>query len=82
MRGRGPRGYRRSDEAIHEDVNERLMLHRAIDASGVEVVVAGGGVTLRGSVESLEMKWLAEDLAFDVGGVAEVHNHLRVARRP
>ena len=35
--GRGPRGYRRSDDRIGEDVCDRLTDDPALDASGIEV---------------------------------------------
>ena len=77
--GRGPKGYRRSDERIHEDVCERLMEHPSIDASDVEVSVNDGDVTLTGQVESRAIKHLTETMTETVPGVKEVHNHLRVA---
>jgi BON domain len=77
--GRGPKGYRRSDERIHEDVCERLMEHPSIDASDVEVSVNEGDVTLTGLVESRAIKHLTETMTETVPGVKEVHNHLRVA---
>jgi hypothetical protein len=76
--GRGPEGYRRADQRIHEDVCERLSAHGGVDASGVEVKVEEGEVTLSGTVPERRMKRLAEDLAEAVLGVHDVHNHLRV----
>jgi hypothetical protein len=76
--GRGPRGYRRSDERIKEDVCERMCMHGELDASEIDVVVSGGEVTLQGSVGDRRSKRLAEDLAEQASGVGEVHNHLRV----
>src|SRR5262245_32238876 len=35
--GRGPRGYRRSDDRIREDVCDRLCEHGFVDASDIEV---------------------------------------------
>jgi osmotically-inducible protein OsmY len=78
--GRGPRGYQRADERIREDVCERLREHGALDASDMEVSVAGGEVTLRGSVSSRWAKREAEDVADTVTGVQDVHNELRVRR--
>lgn len=78
-RGRGPKGYRRTDERIHEDVCERLMHDRFIDASEVEVVVKEGEVTLSGTVSSRGLKRRAEDLAELASGVTHVQNNLRVA---
>jgi len=77
-RGRGPKGYRRSDERIHEDVCERLTEDRFIDASNVEVAVKDGEVTLSGTVASRGLKRRAEDLAELASGVRHVQNNLRV----
>lgn len=77
-RGRGPKGYRRSDERIHEDVCERLTEDRFIDASNVEVLVKDGEVTLSGTVASRGLKYRAEDLAALASGVTHVQNNLRV----
>jgi osmotically-inducible protein OsmY len=76
--GRGPKGYHRSDERIHEDVCERLTEHPAIDASDIEIAVSEGDVTLSGQVESRAVKHLTEAMVETVSGVKEVHNHLRV----
>jgi len=79
-RGRGPRGYRRSDERIHEDVNDRLSDDYYLDASDIEVVVADGELTLVGRVNSRADKRRAEDIAESVAGVTNVENRLRVKR--
>ena len=78
--GRGPKGYRRSDERIREDVNEELFRHPEIDASEIEVQAQNGEVTLTGKVEDRHQKRLAEDLAERVSGVNDVHNQLKVDR--
>src|SRR3712207_6478486 len=77
-RGRGPKGYKRSDERIHEDVCERLTEDPMIDASNVEVEVKNGEVTLSGTVSSRGLKRRAEDLAELASGVGHVQNNLRV----
>lgn len=79
-RGRGPRGYRRTDERIREDINDRLTDHPYIDASDIEVLVTSGEVTLAGAVESRQAKRLAEDIAESVSGVTHVENRLRINR--
>lgn len=78
FRGRGPRGYRRSDERIREEVCEALTDDAYIDASNVEVTVKDCEVTLSGSVTSREAKRRAESLAERLSGVKDVHNTLRV----
>jgi hypothetical protein len=79
FRGRGPRGYQRSDERIREDVCERLTDDPQIDASNLEVTVKGGEVTLSGTVNSREDKRRAEECAEDISGVKDVHNGLRIS---
>jgi osmotically-inducible protein OsmY len=76
--GKGPKGYQRSDERIREDVNEQLYRHPDIDASEIEVQVQQAEVTLTGTVDERHIKRLAEDVAENVPGVRQVHNHLRV----
>jgi hypothetical protein len=78
--GRGPRGYRRSDERIKEDVCECLAQHGMIDARNIDVTVENGEVTLRGSVEDRQMKRRAEDAVESVSGVRDVHNEIRVSQ--
>jgi hypothetical protein len=78
--GRGPKGYRRSDDRIREEVNDRLTDHSDIDPSEVEVRVEQGVVTLTGTVEDRHSKRLAEDIAEGVAGVVDVNNQIRVAK--
>ena len=78
FRGRGPKGYQRSDERIHEDVCERLAMDHDVDASDIEVQVSGATVTLTGTVNHRSAKRRAEDLAEAVTGVRDVQNNLRV----
>ncbi len=77
-RGRGPKGYTRSDDRIREDVNDRLTDDNWLDASDIEVQVSGAEVTLTGQVRSREDKRRAEDIAESVSGVSHVQNNLRV----
>jgi len=77
-RGKGPKGYTRSDGRITEDVNEKLYQDPFVDASNIEITVLEGQVTLSGTVESREAKRRAEDLAEDVPGVKDVTNQIKV----
>ncbi|MFA5581646.1 MAG: BON domain-containing protein [Paracoccaceae bacterium] len=77
-RGKGPQGYKRSDARIVEDVSDRLSDHPLVDATGIEVAVKDGEVTLSGTVDSKHAKRRAEDCADDVSGVTHVQNNLRV----
>jgi len=79
--GRGPKGYRRSDERITEDVSEQLTQHPEIDASEIEVKVEGGEVTIMGTIDSRQTKRMVEDVVESVSGVKDLHNQLRVKQR-
>lgn len=78
FRGRGPKGYRRSDERIREDVNDRLTDYPHLDASDVEVSVKDGDVTLSGTVHDRADKRITEAIVESVSGVKNVDNNLRV----
>lgn len=77
---RGPKGYKRSDERIKEDVSDRISQLHDVDASDVELEVKGGEVTLTGSVPTRNMKWQLETLVDSVAGVTDVNNQLRIKR--
>ena len=80
--GMGPRGYRRSDERLLEEVCDRLTRHGLIDASDISVEVHESEVTLRGTVHDRRTKRMAEDVADSVYGVQDVHNELRLSGMP
>ncbi|MBX3021367.1 MAG: BON domain-containing protein [Bdellovibrionales bacterium] len=76
--GIGPKGWKRSDSSILEDVCEALARDGEVNAAHIEVKVDDGIVTLSGSVESRKMKRQAESCADDISGVQDVNNNLRV----
>ena len=78
FRGRGPKGYRRSDERIREDVNDRLTDHAHLDASDIDVTVKEAEVALSGKVNDRADKRIAEAIAESVSGVKNVQNNLKV----
>ena len=75
--GIGPKGYRRSNERVHEDVCEALKNHHEINAAEVEVKVADGVVSLTGTVDDRQMRRAVEDVVRSIPGVLEIENHLR-----
>jgi hyperosmotically inducible protein len=77
-RGRGPRGYRRTDARIVEDVSDRLTEDSHVDATEIQVEAHEGEVTLTGNVDSRSARRRAEDIAESVSGVTYVMNNLRV----
>ena len=78
--GKGPKGYKRSDERIREDVCDRIAQQGHIDASDVEVKIEGGVVTLSGTVAHRHHKRVLEHMVERVLGVGEVSNELRIKR--
>ena len=80
-RGRGPKGYRRSDDLIKDDVSEALYRSTQVDASYIEVFVDKGIVTLKGTVDTRDQKRLAEFAIERLAGVDDVYNELKVRAR-
>jgi hypothetical protein len=77
-KGKGPKGYVRSDERIREDLCDRLTDDAQVDASDITVSVAKGEVTLDGTVASRAERRAAEDCAEACSGVSHVQNNLRI----
>ncbi len=78
---KGPKGYRRSDERIREDVCECIHMQGHIDASDVEIKVENGIVTMTGTVPERQMKRMLERMVEGIRGVEDVHNELRLPKR-
>jgi hypothetical protein len=79
-RGRGPKGYQRSDERLHEMICEMLTNDPDINASEVTVEVKGGEVTLTGNVDDRRTKYDIEHKIDRYTGVHEIRNQLRTWR--
>jgi hypothetical protein len=74
--GHGPKGYKRLDENIYEDVCEALTASPAVDASAINVEVKDGCVYLTGNVDSRFAKREAEWEIADISGITDVQNQL------
>lgn len=81
-RGKGPKGYARSSERMHDEACEILARDFDLDASNIEVVIQGDILVLKGEVDSRHDKRRAEDLVEDISGVSDVHNQLRIRKGP
>src|SRR5947208_2522046 len=77
-RGRGPRGYVRSPARIYEDLCDRLTDNPFVDASDIEVGIAGTEVTLNGTVNDPIALRQAQAIAEEVAGASHVHNRLQL----
>jgi hypothetical protein len=78
--GIGPKGYKRSDKSIEEDICEMLMHDRYINAENIIVGVENGVVKLAGTVTSRHDKFDIEEVAERASGVNEVQNDIRVVK--
>lgn len=76
--GKGPKGYRRSDDRIYEEVCESLMKSHDVDASDIGVKVENGTVYLEGTVDSRKTKIFVEYLIEDLPGIEDIKNELKI----
>ena len=81
-RGVGPRGWSRQDDRVREEVCERLLQDRLLDARGISVTVQDGVVTLTGEVPGASDAAHAEMLARHAPGVTDVRTELRYQPGP
>lgn len=78
--GMGPKGYRRSDQCIEEEVCNTLMRDKNINASDIEVHVENGIVHLLGTVNSRSARFDAEMAVDGIPGVEDIQNDLKVKK--
>jgi hypothetical protein len=78
--GKGPKGYKRSDERIREECSEMIARQGWIDATDVDIKVQNGEVTLSGTVKEREHKRQLERMIEEISGVEDVRNEIRVKR--
>jgi osmotically-inducible protein OsmY len=71
-----------SDAWLSTKVKTTLLFHRNVSASGTDVYVKDGVVSLRGEASSLAQKELTTEYAKDVDGVKSVNNEMTIARNP
>ena len=76
--GKGPKGWKLSDERLREKVCEVLTHSLEVDASEMEVKVEEGCVYLSGNISSRGMKSVAEDLVGSIPGVEDFFTRLKI----
>jgi osmotically-inducible protein OsmY len=79
-RPRGPRGWRRPDDRILDELCERIA-RSGVDARDVEVRAQDGEVFLQGTVENVAELATLLDLPDLVVGVRAIHADLHLERR-
>lgn len=71
-----------SDAWLSTKVKTTLLFHRNVSATGTDVFVKDGIVSLRGEASSSAQKELTTEYAKDVEGVKDVKNEMTVASTP
>lgn len=77
VKGDGP--AERTDGWLVVKVKSVLLFHRNVSASGTEVIVKEGVLTLRGEASSQAQKELTGEYAKDVEGIRDVKNEMTVS---
>jgi len=80
IKGESPAEH--SDTWIGLKVKTSLQFHRNVSASGTDVYVKDGVVSLRGEASSLAQKELTTEYAKDIDNVKEVKNEMTIAKTP
>jgi osmotically-inducible protein OsmY len=80
IKGESPAEH--SDGWLSTKVKTTLLFHRHVSATGTDVFVKDGVVSLRGEASSLAQKDLTTEYAKDVEGVKEVKNEMTIAKTP
>jgi len=80
VKGESPAEH--SDTWIGLKVKSALLFHRNVSASGTDVYVKDGVVSLRGEASSLAQKELTTEYAKDIDNVKEVKNEMTIAKTP
>jgi hyperosmotically inducible protein len=80
VKGESPAEH--SDTWISMKVKTALLFHRNVSATGTDVYVKNGIVTLQGEASSMAQKELTTEYARDVDNVKEVKNNMTIAKTP
>jgi osmotically-inducible protein OsmY len=80
VKGESPAEH--SDTWISMKVKSALLFHRNVSASGTDVYVKDGVVTLQGEASSMAQKELTTEYAKDIDNVKEVKNNMTIAKTP
>jgi len=80
IKGEAPAEH--SDGWLGTKVKTALLFHRNVSATGTDVNVKDGTVTLSGEASSMAQKELATEYAKDVEGVKQVKNEMTISKSP
>jgi osmotically-inducible protein OsmY len=76
LKGRGPKGYARTDDHIRHAIEERLAADPTLDPEDIEVAVTSGVVTLTGTVAGIRSRYAAVAVAEDIAAPGNVRDAL------
>ncbi len=78
-KGAGPKTEKHGDDPVLHAVHDALTHEPWLDATDIELAVAGGVVTLTGTVTTDQQKELASKTTSEAKGVTEVKNELTIS---
>ena len=78
LKGRGPKGYVRSDDHLRHALEEALAADPTVDPSDVTVAVTDGVITLSGSVAGWRTRYAVRAIAEAIAGPGGVKDALTV----
>lgn len=67
------------DRQVHKHIMSALHRHASVEGSKVRVTIAGGKVTLDGTVDAYRERELVEDAVRTTPGVSQIVDNLRIA---
>lgn len=68
-------------ERVRENVKNEISRNSLLKDENILVSADGDEIVLQGNVDSLDKKWLAEDIAGDTFGVLHVTNEISVKQQ-
>lgn len=74
--------YSISSDVVLNLLNFKLECHPMLKGEKISIVLIGNDCVLKGTVDTLEKKWLAEDIVADAPGVLQVKNEINVMNKP
>jgi osmotically-inducible protein OsmY len=77
-----PFNYSISSDIVLSLLNHKLECHPMLKGEKISICLIGNDCVLKGTVDSLEKKWLAEDIVADAPGVLQIKNEINVINKP
>lgn len=74
--------YSINSDIVLSLLNYKLECHPMLKGEKIFISLVGNDCILKGTVDALEKKWLAEDIVADAPGVLQIKNEINVINKP